>query len=203
MAILLAAAAIPTVAQDIDERAVIRVASEVQKRILSLPEYGVFDSLNFGIKGTTIILKGYASRPILKDSAERVVKGIEGVTAVDNKIQVLPLSPMDDQIRAALYARIYRHPTLQRYGQAVGGANRFFSVARAAGGITNDPPIGFHAIHLVVQNGNVTLAGVVNNSGDKALAGILANQVPNVFAVENDILVDNDDARKAAKPPKK
>jgi len=198
---LVAAAAVST-AQEMDERGVIRVAGEVQKRILSLPEYGVFDSLNFGIKGTTVILKGYASRPILKDSAERVVKGIEGVTAVDNKIQVLPLSPMDDQIRAALYARIYRHPALQRYGQAVGGANRFFSVARAAGGITNDPPIGFHAIHLVVQNGNVTLSGVVNSSGDKALAGILANQVPSVFAVDNDILVENAESRKAAKPSK-
>jgi osmotically-inducible protein OsmY len=63
------------------------------------------------------------------------------------------------------------------------------SVARAAGGITNDPPIGFHAIHIIVKNGNVTLVGAVNNDGDLAMAGMRANMVPGVFSVENELEV--------------
>jgi osmotically-inducible protein OsmY len=63
------------------------------------------------------------------------------------------------------------------------------SVARAAGGITNDPPIGWHAIHIVVNNGNVILTGVVDSEGDLTLANIRANSVPGVFSVDNDLQV--------------
>ena len=58
-----------------------------------------------------------------------------------------------------------------------------------AGGITNDPPRGFHAIHIIVKNGNVTLYGVVNNAMDEAIAGIQANSAPGVFSVDNDLIV--------------
>jgi hyperosmotically inducible periplasmic protein len=63
------------------------------------------------------------------------------------------------------------------------------SVARRAGGITNDPPLGWHAIHIIVKNGNVTLTGVVDNSGDFTIAGMRANGVPGVFSVDNDLQV--------------
>ena len=66
----------------LSEQAMLRIANEVRKQIVSLPEYGVFDDIHFGIKGSTVILRGEASRPILKSSAENVVKKIEGVTAV-------------------------------------------------------------------------------------------------------------------------
>lgn len=66
------------------------------------------------------------------------------------------------------------------------------SVARTAGGITNDPPIGYHAIHIIVKNGNVTLTGVVNNEADMAIAGIRANGVPGVFSVDNQLQVANE-----------
>ena len=66
------------------------------------------------------------------------------------------------------------------------------SVARAAGGITNDPPIGYHAIHIIVKNGNVTLTGVVDNEGDMAIAGIRASGVPQVFSVDNQLQVANE-----------
>lgn len=62
-------------------------------------------------------------------------------------------------------------------------------MARAAGGITNDPPMGFHAIHIIVENGNVTLTGVVDSDMDLALAGMRANSVPGVFSVDNDLQV--------------
>jgi osmotically-inducible protein OsmY len=123
----------------------------------------------------------------LKSSAENVVKKIEGVESVENQIEVLPLSPNDDRLRAQLYARIYGQPSLQRYT-----ANRgpqFTSMTRRTMGITNDPPIGFHAIHIIVKNGNVTLKGVVDNSGDLAMAEMQANSTPGVFSVDNDLFV--------------
>jgi hyperosmotically inducible protein len=105
-------------------------------------------------------------RPTLKSDAENVVKKVEGVSSVDNQIEVLPVSPMDDQTRRAAYRTIYGDPGLSRYGfQAV------------------------PSIHIIVKNGNITLEGVVDSEGDKNLAGIRANSVPNVFSVKNNLVV--------------
>lgn len=170
----------------------LRIAEEVRKQIVMLPQYGVFDNIHFGINPDgTVVLRGEASRPTLKSGAENVVKRIEGVEKVDNQIEVLPTSPNDDRIRAAVYAAIYGSPSLQKYT-----SNRKLrtmpSVLRAAGGITNDPPLGFHAIHIIVNNGHVTLTGVVNNEADMATAGIRASGVPNVFSVDNQLQVANE-----------
>jgi hyperosmotically inducible protein len=172
----------------------LRIVKEVQKRLGGLTNYGVFDWITFGFHGKTIVLKGFASRPTLKSSAANVLKGIPGVESVDNQIEVLPNSPNDDRIRAAVYNRIYTQPSLRKYNanqgsvaQAMGPGGR--SVALMAGGITNDPPRGFHAIHIIVKNGNVTLYGVVNNATDEAIAGIQANSAPGVFSVDNDLTI--------------
>ncbi len=171
----------------------LRIAKEVQKKLGSLTDYSVFDWITFGLHGKTVVLKGFASRPTLKSSAARVLKGIEGVESVDNQIVVLPNSPNDDRIRAAVYNRIYTQPSLRIYnanqgsvGQAMGPGR---SVAAMAGGITADPPRGFHAIHIIVKNGNVTLYGVVNNQSDAAIAEMQANSTPGVFSVDNDLIV--------------
>jgi hypothetical protein len=173
------------------QEALEKMAEQVRKQIVTLPVYGVFDNIYFGIKGAdTVVLYGKASRPTLKSSAERVVKQIQGVKNVDNQIQVLPVSPNDDKIRAQVYAAIYRYGPLQRYSSGRGRIGRGGpSVARMAGGITNDPPIGWHAIHIIVENGNVTLVGVVDNDGDLALAEMRANGVPGVFSVTNELQV--------------
>jgi hyperosmotically inducible protein len=172
----------------------LRIAKEVQKRLGSLTNYGVFDWITFGFHGKTVVLKGFASRPTLKSSAANVLKGISGVESVDNQIEVLPNSPNDDRIRAAVYNRIYTQMSLRKYNanqgsvaQAMGPGGR--SVALMAGGITNDPPRGFHAIHIIVKNGNVALYGVVNNESDVAIAGMQANSAPGVFSVDNDLIV--------------
>jgi hyperosmotically inducible protein len=172
----------------------LRIVKEVQKRLGGLTNYGVFDWITFGVHGKTIVLKGFASRPTLKSSAANVLKNIPGVESVDNQIEVLPNSPNDDRIRASVYNRIYTQPSLRKYNanqgtvaQAMGPGGR--SVAMMAGGITNDPPRGFHAIHIIVKNGNVTLYGVVNNAMDEAIAGIQANSAPGVFSVDNDLIV--------------
>lgn len=174
---------------DAQQQALAKMAGEVHKQIVKLPQYGVFDHIYFGIKNGVVTLYGKASRPTLKSGAENVVKKIEGVKSVDNKIEVLPLSPNDDRIRAAVYASIYGYGPLQRYSSGRGRLGPGPSVARRAGGITNDPPIGWHAIHIIVQNGNVTLVGMVDNESDLAMAGMRANIVPGVFSVTNDLQV--------------
>lgn len=179
----------PAPAQDVDQEAVARIAEQIQSGILKLPNYGVFDDLGFAIAdgGAKVILRGQASRPTLKNSVENIVKKIEGVQEVVNEIEVLPLSGVDDGIRARVYAAIYGHSTLSRYNPNR-GTPRWITPGRIAAGITNDPPIGNHPIHIIVERGNVRLEGVVDTIGDKAIAGIQANTVSGVFKVENDLV---------------
>jgi len=145
-----------------------RITREVRHELVMLPYYGVFDNLAYRVDGNTVTLFGQVTRPTLKSDAEHVVKGIEGVERVNNQIEVLPLSPMDDQIRIAEYRSIFSQPGLDRYAmQAV-------------------PPI-----HIIVKNGKVTLEGVVANESDKNLAGVKANGVGGVFGVTNNLRVES------------
>jgi len=166
-----------------------RIVQEVRHQLLSLTNYGVFDSLSFGIKGRSIVLRGFASRPILKSEAENAVKKIPGVASIDNQIKVLPNSPMDDQIRAGVYRRIYSNAALRKYTGSPVGFGMGPSVARAAGGITMDPPLGYHAIHIIVDSGHVTLTGVVNSEADSNIAAMQANSTPGTFSVDNDLMI--------------
>lgn len=179
------------------EQAVLAMAQKIRKSIVTLPNYGVFDDISFSIKNREITLKGFASRPTLKSSAEDVVKRIEGVEKVTNRIEVLPLSPNDDRVRAEVYARIYGHPTLSRYNPNR-GTPIWVSPARLAAGITNDPPPGFHPIHIIVNNGNVTLEGVVANSMDRQIAEMQANQT-SAFSVDNDLAIETAAQKKELK----
>jgi hyperosmotically inducible protein len=146
-----------------------KLVKEVRHELVMLPYYNVFDNLSFKVDGNRVTLMGQVARPTLKSDAERVVKSIEGVDSVDNRIEVLPLSPNDDRIRMGVYRAIYGNTSLQRYGlQAV-------------------PPI-----HIIVNNGKVTLEGVVANAADKNIANIQANGVPGVFGVTNNIRVEGE-----------
>ncbi len=173
------------------------IAGQVYKAIVTLPQYGVFDNIDFALKGdSTVILRGQASRPTLKSGCENVVKKIEGVRQVVNEIEVLPVSPNDDRIRALTYAKIYGNSWLSRYTSNRGGSRRYISPVRASMGITNDPPIGWHAIHIIVKNGNIRLVGVVDTSGDLAMAEMQARMVPGAFAVESDLMVAKQESAK-------
>ena len=144
-----------------------RLVKEVRHELVMLPYYNVFDNLAYKVDGSTVTLMGQVTRPTLKSDAERVVKGIEGVEKVVNKIEVLPVSPNDDRIRMAVYRAIYGQAALQRYSlQAV-------------------PPI-----HIIVNNGNVTLEGVVASEADKNIANVQANGVAGVFGVKNNLRVE-------------
>jgi hyperosmotically inducible protein len=145
-----------------------KLAQEVRHQLVMLPYYSIFDDLAFRVDGGTVTLLGAVVRPTLKSDAENVVKRIEGVTQVNNEIEVLPLSPMDNQIRHAVARTIYGDPTIgDRYGYRA-----------------------LPSVHIIVKNGNVTLEGVVANEGDKNLINIRANGVPNVFKVTNDLQVE-------------
>jgi len=177
----------------------VRIIQEVQKKIGGLTDYAVFDWITFGIHGKTLVLNGYASRPTLKDDAGRAVKGIPGIANVENNIEVLPYSPNDDRVRAAVYNRIYTAPSLRRYNANQGSLGRAIGpgagIALAAGGITNNPPLGYHAIHIIVKNGNVILYGVVANQSDAAIAGMQANSAPGAFGITNNIVVEGAPAK--------
>src|SRR5207248_8085542 len=92
-----------------------RIQREVRHQLLLLPYLTVFDNLAYKVQGYTVTLIGQVTRPTLKSDAENVVKRIEGVEKVDNHIEVLPTSPMDDGLRLQLYRAIYGFPSLQKY----------------------------------------------------------------------------------------
>lgn len=140
--------------------------TKVRHELVTLPYLSVFDDLSFRVDGTTVTLFGEVTRPVLKDEAENDVKDIEGVTRVINNIEVLPLSPMDNQIRMAEYRAIFGYAALQRYGMGT-----------------------LPSIRIIVKNGHVTLKGIVDSAQDKQLAYMRANGVPNVFSVTNDLQV--------------
>lgn len=143
-----------------------RIQKEVRHELIMLPYLGVFDNLAYRVDGSTVTLMGQVTRPTLKTDAERVVKGIEGVEKVDNQIEVLPPSSMDDQLRRRLYRAIYGYPSLQKYAMGV-----------------QQP------IRIIVKSGRVTLEGVVDNEADKNAAGLRANGVPGIFSVTNNLQV--------------
>ncbi len=172
------------------DEAVMRTARLIQKAILTLPNYGLFDDVRFSLKGGEVILRGSVSRPTLKTAAENVVKRIEGIQKVTNEMEVQPLSRQDDDIRVRVYVAIYGHPTLSRYNPNR-GTPLFQSRTSLAGGITNDPPPGYHPIHIIVKNGNVTLEGVVDSVGDRTIAEIQTNAVSGVFGVNSNLRVGN------------
>src|SRR6476659_10861937 len=80
-----------------------RLTREVRHELVMLPYYGVFDNLAYRVDGSHVTLLGQVTRPTLKSDAENVVKDIEGVERVENHIEVLPLSSMDDGVRIATY----------------------------------------------------------------------------------------------------
>src|SRR5450631_256340 len=146
-----------------------RIVKEVRHELLMLPYFGVFVNIAFKVDGYNVTLRGQVVRPSLKSDAENVVKHIEGVEKVDNQIEVLPPSPMDDRIRQRLFRAIYQYSPLQKYELGV------------------QKPI-----RIIVKNGHVTLEGVVDNDGDKNLAGIRANGVSGTFSVINNLQVVKD-----------
>src|SRR5712672_2279936 len=145
-----------------------RIVKEVRHELVMLPYYSIFDDLEYSVNGGTVTLLGSVTNPTLKSDAGNVVKRIEGVTQVNNQIKVLPPSPMDDQIRREVARSISNQ----------GGLYRYFMGA-------------VPSIHIIVDNGHVTLKGVVDNQADDTQAKLAANQVPGVFSVKDELQIAN------------
>ena len=145
------------------------LVKEVRHQLLLLPYYSVFDNLLFKVDGDKVTLLGQVVRPTLKSDAENAVKGIESVSSVDNQIEVLPDLAHGRSVAPRGFRAIYGDTSLSRYGMSA-----------------------LPSIHIIVKNGNVALEGVVDNEGDKNLAGLRANGVPNVFSVTNNLTIAAD-----------
>lgn len=143
-----------------------RISREVYHELVMLPQLTIFDNLQYKVDGSQVTLTGQVRDAILKDSAEKTVKHIEGVESVNNQIEILPASGNDDRIRREVARALFNDERLFRYSMG------------------SVPPI-----HIIVKNGHVTLEGVVNSQADKDAANLRANGVPGVFSVENHLQV--------------
>ena len=166
LAILLVPAA-PAAPQSASGRDV-RIATEVRHELLLLPRYSLYDWIEFDVQpGGNVVLRGHVVGPTLRADAEDAVKRIDGVTGVLNHIEALPTSAQDDQIRRAAYRAIY----------------------------AEDGPLFHYAIdvvpsiHIVVENGQLTLYGAVNSSADSDFANLRARGVSGVQAVSNALTI--------------
>ena len=150
-----------------------RVKEEIRHELAMLPYYSVFDWIEGQmLSGYTVVLRGQVTRPTTKSDAEYRVKKIESVAKVENRIEVLPLSPSDDAIRIATYRAIFRYD---------GPLFRYATHAQSP-------------IHIIVNNGRVILKGVVSNDADRQIAYTYARSVPNVFEVTNELEVVKESA---------
>jgi hyperosmotically inducible periplasmic protein len=148
------------------------LATQVGHQLAMVPWYGVFDDLGYSVNGTQVTLTGNVVNPGTKSDAVGYVKHIKGVTSVVDNIKLLPPSSMDFRIRRAEYHSIFGYAGLYRYAM---GANP--------------------SIHIIVDNGHVTLVGYVSNEGDLKMANLRANAVPGVFSVTNNLQIAATQAR--------
>lgn len=146
----------------------------VRHEILMYSNYTLWDDISFRIDNGNVSLLGAVSQPYKKTDIERILQHIPGVASVTNQVRVLPLSSQDDRLRLQVARAIFRDPALSRY---------------AMGAIPS--------IHIIVDNGKVTLTGAVNNNLEKQVAGMRASTAGLSFGpVVNNLTVDNPPAKK-------
>ena len=141
----------------------LRVFKEVSAKIDHYALFTVFDNVEIEAKDGVVTLHGQVTMPYKRDDIGRLAANADGVREVKNEIAVLPASISDDRLRYRVARSIFSNPSLQRYAL---GPNP--------------------SIHIVVDRGHVTLAGVVNSALDQRLAMLAANQFP-AFSVTNNL----------------
>lgn len=140
----------------------------VASAILRHPHYGVFDSVGARVEAGVVTLTGSVNQPWRKEELERRVARVDGVREVRNQIRVQPVSFNDDRLRMELYRRIYGHSLFARYASLA------------------DPPI-----RIIVENGHVTLTGVVNSEVERAVLGSIARSTLS-FGVDNRVQIESE-----------
>ena len=150
------------------------IAKEVRHEILLYPHYTIFDNITFRVNQGNVELMGAVTEPYKKSDLAKTVERLPGVSGVSNELELLPLSNMDNRLRLEIARAIYRDPSLSTLGfQAL-------------------PPI-----HIIVDNGHVTLEGVVNTELQKQVAGMRASSTGLSFGpVTNNLRVENPPANK-------
>ena len=145
------------------ERKDFAVAKDVIKKVYTYERFSIFDDVNVQVNGGMVRLTGKVTMPFkATDIAKRVAK-VEGVKGVENRIQALPASRFDDQLRYRIARAIYWNPDFQSYAA-----------------------LAYPPIHIVVDRGRVTLTGVVNSEVDKQLARTLAS-FSGAFSVKSEL----------------
>jgi osmotically-inducible protein OsmY len=145
------------------------IGKQVEKKILRLPYYEVYDYIGYTVDGGTVTLTGKVKNGINKNSAKSAVERIPGITNVINHIEILPPSRFDDDIRRGLYARLSN----------TGGLSGYLWP-------TNPD------VRLIVENGHITLEGMVRNRGDYDAMNIIARGVPGSFSVTNNLEIEKE-----------
>jgi hyperosmotically inducible protein len=146
----------------------VKVQRAVADAILREPRYGVFDSVGVAVEDGAVLLQGSVREPWLKDALDRRVAEVGGVRDIRNEIRVAPSSIFDDRLRAQLYRRIYGEDMFVRYSNWA------------------DPPI-----RIVVENGRVTLTGLVNSPVEQVQLGMIARGTL-AFRVDNQVEVESE-----------
>jgi osmotically-inducible protein OsmY len=141
------------------------LAREVSDRIRHYDLYSVYDNIDGGVHNGVVKLAGAVTEPKkAADILERVAK-IRGVQAIDNHVDVLPVSQSDDRLRVRIATAIYSDPAFENYSRV-------------------DPPI-----RVIVNNGHVTLVGVVRAELERFKAESITRMIPGVLAFENKVQV--------------
>jgi len=150
------------------ERKNLQVFRDISEQVNRYTQFTIFDTVDASVVEGQVVLDGWVTMPFKKDELERRVRTVTGVTAVDNKIQVLPVSQFDDELRFRIARAIY-------------GNSAFWAYAAMA-----NPPI-----HIVVNRGKVTLLGVVQSNVERQLARSLATGFAS-FGVANELKTDEE-----------
>ena len=145
----------------------LQVFNDISKAVNQYAQLTIFDSVDATVKDGVVTLSGCVTMPYKKDDIEKRVARVDGVRQVRDQITVLPVSPLDDQLRFRIARAIYGNPNFWNYA------------------IMADPPV-----HIVVEHGHVTLTGVVQSETEKMLARTIAGGQFGVMSVVNDLKTD-------------
>lgn len=159
---------------------------DIRRALLWLPYYGPFDAISFTYDRGTVTLQGQAYALGLKADAERAVKRVAGVDQVVNRIESLPPSSLDDDLRWRTFYAIYGNDFLSRYAPGGGFWLRRDTARERELGLE---PFGTYPIHIIVKHGRVELMGWVRNGADRTAAELAARGVSGSFGVENHLKV--------------
>ena len=150
------------------ERENLAIFRDVSQQVLRYPQFTIFDSVHAELREGVVTLSGRVTMPFKSKDIARRVAGVEGVHDVRNEVTVLPVSQFDDELRFRIARAIYGNSNFWRYGAMV------------------NPPV-----HIIVENGHVTLDGVVNNNIDRVLARSIASSFT-AFSLTNDLKTDSE-----------